>query len=467
MALGWIDLLVILDILKLGSNVHNHSSNGRISMFISFLLSVLLSITSTCSGLIPHYEPEQGSFLWGSAISEYQVSGAAICTDSNWSEWEPRLKEKSGDACQFWDRYSQDITLMKELGIKSLRFSVEWCKIEPEEGVFNQDALDHYKKFVDELLANNIIPMITLHHFVHPAWFEEKGGFERRENGVYFERFCAHVFEHLSDKVKLWCTINEPTVFAFQGYIRGVFPPGKTNFKACWAVLRNMMEWHTQTYYRLKSMKNGQDVQIGIVHQYLVFEPYGSWNLLERIPGWLFNPITNDAVLEFLKTGTFKGRHGQRYQAPEPKPFDFLGLNYYSRAVLKGQLSLKEPLIPACGPGEIMTDMPYGIYPQGFYNAIMDMNSIGVPLYITENGIADARDDKRALWIMQYIDALHQALEDGADVRGYYYWSLLDNFEWDMGYGMKFGLYEVDLETKKRRLREGSKAYQEIIASYA
>ena len=268
------------------------------------------------------------NFIWGSALSEYQVSGRHCCTNSNWSDWENGLKEKSDDACQFWDRYKDDVKIMQELGIKSLRFSIEWCLIEPEEGKFNLEAMQHYKDLCQSLLDADIIPMVTLHHFVHPAWFEKRGGFVSSKNIAYFERFCSYVFEHLSDKVHLWCTINEPTIFAFQGYVRGVFPPGKKNLSTAWRVLRNLMQAHTQVYYRLKKMENGDKAQIGLVHQYLKFQSYTSWNPLEKIPGLLFNNLLNDSVIRFLKKGKFNGWFGNKYKAAKrEKITDFIGLN--------------------------------------------------------------------------------------------------------------------------------------------
>lgn len=403
------------------------------------------------------------NFIWGTALSEYQVSGAAYCRNSNWSDFETTLPERSDDACQFWQRYKDDITLMKQMGVQSLRFSVEWCKIEPQEGKFDAAALQHYVDMCDALLEANITPMITLHHFVHPSWFEQKGGFTDPANIHYFERYCAYVFEHFSDKVHLWCTINEPTIFTFQGYARGVFPPGRTNLISAWHVLRNMIHAHTRVYHKLKGMKNGKDAQIGLVHQYLKFHSYTSWNPLEMMPGLLFNSLLNDSVMEFLKTGEFNGWFGVHYNAHTTKNNDFIGLNYYSRATIKASLDLSNPVDAAHYPDEIMTDMPYAIYPQGFYDALMDLKELQIPIYVTENGIADAKDDRRDLYIRSYLAAMDKAIADGADVRGYYYWSIMDNFEWDMGYGKKFGLIEVDRQTQERKLRTGAKFYVSVL----
>lgn len=438
-------------------------------LFYLWLLVVPLYVLSHPSyELFKLNDPQEISvpknFIWGTALSEYQVSGAHICKDSNWSNFESKLVEQSETACEFWHRYKEDIQEMAARGVQSLRFSIEWCLIEPEKGKFDLDAIAHYNDLINELLRAGITPMITLHHFVHPQWFEEMGGFEYEENNRYFERFAAYVFSAFSDRVQLWCTINEPTIFAFQGYVRGVFPPGKTNMLTAWKVLKNLIQLHCQTYRLLKALPHGNKAQIGLVHQYLSFESYTAYNPLEKMPGLLFNALLNQSVMTFLKTHVFSGLGGLIYYDASQEPIaDFIGLNYYSRAMIKAQAVLTDPVIPSCADGEIMTDMPYAIYPQGFYDAIMDVAQCELPIYITENGIADAQDNRRDLWIRTYLGALNKAVADGADVRGFYYWSIMDNYEWDMGYEKKFGLYAVDMETKERTLRPGSQFYFDLL----
>ena len=432
------------------------------------------------------------SFLFGFAIAEQQNSGAENCPDSNWSDWEkqtapngePRIKkgQKSGKACDHWNLYKTDITLMKEdFNANSFRFSVAWDRIEPQEGQFDANALAHYSDEVDELIKAGIVPMITLHHFSHPMWFEEKGAFEKEENITYFVRFSKKVFEALGDRIPLWCTINEPTIYMFQGYLplNCVFPPAKTSGLSSWElasrVLRNMMQAHTEVYQALKKMPHGNKAQIGLVHQYLKFDPWSFFNPLERIPGFLLNKLLVDRVIEFLKTGTFC--HGglyytETYSAPldpnkaaAPQISDFVGLNYYSRVLIKMVPTLKV-LDSRPDHGEVMTDMPYAIYAEGLYKALHHVATIGLPIYITENGIADkltSQDKRRVQWITQYLKAVSLALEDGLDIRGYYYWTLVDNFEWDMGWDSCFGLYSLDRPSQKRTLKEGAKAYASII----
>ena len=255
-----------------------------------------------------------------------------------------------------------------------------------------------------------IVPMITLHHFAHPQWFEDMGAFEKEENIAYFVRFAQTVFSRLGSKVQFWCTINEPSIVVLQGYLRGVFPPGKGNIVTgqplATKVLRNLMQAHAETYKALKAMPGGPDAQIRLVHQYLKFESYTCWNPLEFMGPLLTNTLLNDTILEFLKTGTFTfGKRfifNETYTAEGPLT-DFIGLNYYSRAVIAAQWPNWSTFEVggSCYPGEVMTDMPYAIYPKGLYDAIKDVAQIGVPIYITENGIADknnTNDTRRVQW---------------------------------------------------------------------
>jgi len=415
-------------------------------------------------------------FLWGVATAAHQVEGNGA--NNNWSAWEkarddggqPRIKndQKAGLACDHWNRYREDILLMQKLGVKAYRFSVEWSKIEPRAGEFDRAALQHYKEVCEALLAAGIKPVITLHHFTHPNWFEQKGAFEKTENISLWLRFCELVFQALQDKVHLWCTINEPEVYASQGYFMGVFPPGKKDPQLAGVVLKNLLEAHTKVYQALKDLPNGGKAQIGLVKNIFQFDPYHRWNFFDWLISRQFNDLFTNGIISFFKTGHFdfslsSMANVKHFNAEAPRTLDFIGLNYYSHMLVKFQWNRKEFFAFERRPGAIMTDMPFPIYAEGFYRAIKTVAQLGVPIYITENGIADAKDDRRDLFIRRYLYALSQALTDGCDVRGYFYWSLLDNFEWADGYDMKFGLYQVDFTTQKRELREGAKHFVRIV----
>lgn len=444
-------------------------------MFVLFFID--LSGSQTSELLLPK--------LMGVALAEFQNSGAATVSKSNWAAWEaferpenPTIREhqKSGIVCDFWHRYVQDITLIKDLGMNACRFSLDWSMIEPERGQFDCEAIKHYHDLLNAMHEKNITPMVTLHHFTHPQWFEALGAFEKIENLELFKNFCVKMFQEFGSKVTLWCTLNEPSCYVFQGYINKAFPPGVFDFHRAGIVLRNMLLAHVQVYQTLKSLPGGNEAQIGLVHQYLTFEPYNGWNMLEAFPAEFMTYIFNDVTLKFLKTGDFL------FALPcslapvmanvfldtsvcealpdlklEQRPyFDFFGLNFYSRVVVQQKswnLFGENAFVPSCMEGEVMTDMPYPLYGEGLYKAICDVAQFGKPIYITENGIADAQDNRRESFFKDYLGAVSRALFEGYDIRGWFYWTLMDNFEWNDGFIPCFGLYEVDFKTQQRTMR--------------
>ncbi len=415
-------------------------------------------------------------FLWGVATAAHQVEGD--CNNNNWSKWEtardeqgrPRIKnaQVAGKACEHWSRFREDIRLMQALDVKAYRFSMEWSKIEPREGEIDTTALQHYHEVCDALLEAGIKPVVTFYHFTHPLWFEEKGAFEQEENIAAFVRFCELLFREFHEQVEIWCTINEPEVVASQGYFTGTFPPGKKDPQRTAIVLQNLLIAHVQVYERLKQLPGGAQAQIGIVKNVMQFEPSRRWHLLDWAVARQLDELFNASILKFFRTGHFdfslpglaNVRHEDRRAM---RSLDFIGLNYYSHLHAKFEWSTSAFFTFTFPEDAIMTDMPYTIYPEGFYRALQEMQKLNVPIYVTENGIADAKDDRRALFISRYLYALHRAMQDGVAVRGYFYWSLMDNFEWAEGYDMKFGLYEVDFNTQQRRLREGARAFVDAL----
>jgi len=460
-------------------------------MIIMLIIIILFLALSAILPIIFHYRyPElkwnwdsidtdrinfPDGFIWGTATAAHQVEGNC---NNNWSEFEkktqkdgkPNIKDGqvSGNACEHWERYREDIELIKRIGVTHYRFSIEWSKIEPTIGQYDIDAIDHYSNVINHLLQNSITPVVTLHHFSHPIWFEEKGGFSKAENIAYFISFSKKVFSLYSDRVKDWCTINEPGVFAVQGYFTGMFPPGLKNTQLTAEVLKNLLEAHVQVYHALKNQKNGEESKIGIVKNINQFEPWRR----RSIRDWLFslslNHVFNSSTLKFFKTGKFKIRlpglmWKTHYNEKEKDSLDFFGLNYYSHNHLKFSLFKKDFSVLEFHKKDVMTDMPYAIYAEGIYRAIKFVSSLNVPIIITENGVADANDQIRETYIKKYIYAVSKAISEGANVVGYYYWSLMDNFEWAFGYDMKFGLYEVDFDNQERKLRDGSKAFVDIV----
>ena len=416
------------------------------------------------------------SFAWGTATAAHQVEGNN--TNNNWYDWEHQLDENNqprihnGDksilAADHWNRYPDDIKLMKDIGVNHYRFSIEWSKIEPDNGNFNVEAIQHYRDLCDSLIKNDVTPVVTLHHFTHPIWFEKLGAFEKRENIDHFIEYSEYAFDNLKDLVPIWCTINEPSVFVSQGYFNGIFPPGKKDPVLAAVVLENLLYAHTKTYKHLKNLDGGDQAQIGLIKNIFQFDPLRRWHILD----WAFSKVLNNvfthSTLDYFKKGhaifSLPGmvkKHMENNDAIGA--MDFIGLNYYSRMHVKGQASITEPFIFEKRTQDIQTDMDYALYPEGFYKALHTISTLKKPIYVTENGVADQGNNIREIFIKRYLYALNKAVLDGLDIRGYFYWTLMDNFEWAEGYKMKFGLYEVDFKTQKRTLRESSNLFVNMV----
>jgi len=414
-------------------------------------------------------------FLWGSATAAHQVEGN--CTNNNWSQFEsavdehgqPRIlnHQKAGIACDHWHRYKEDIQLMKALSLNAYRFSVEWSKIEPEQGEFDEAALDRYEQVVDELLANGIEPMVTLHHFTNPVWFEEQGAFLQENSPDIFARFVERVVSRLGPKVKLWCTINEPSIYAVNGYFTADFPPAVKNPQKTATVFRNLLRSHTAAYTIIKSIE--AQTQVGLVVAVFIFDPPNRWNLLDVIVAHLLNKNLNESHFIYLADGLFNfsipGMASETYTSGMKEAFDFIGLNYYTRLYRRFKPFSNQQFVELTQSSpEKLTDMGWEIYPEGLYRALKLINRYTTkPVYITENGIADDSDTKRAKFIEDHLLVLNKAIAEGTNIKGYFYWSLIDNFEWAHGFEKRFGLYHVDYSTQARTLREGSRRYLEII----
>ncbi len=415
------------------------------------------------------------NFLWGASTSAYQVEGNS--TNCNWSEFErttdpqgrPRVArgEQCGLAADHWNRYREDIRLLKDLHLNAFRFSIEWSKVEPREGVFVDSVLDHYEHVVDELRANGIEPFLALHHFTDPLWFDLRGGFERDDSPEVLARFAAKVAERLGSKVRLWSTINEPSVYAVEGFFRGTFPPAKRDPGKAVLVLRNLLRAHTACYQVIKKIR--PDAQVGLLTNIFVFDPPQPWNLLDVMLAHYLNRGFTVSVMDYLTTGRFDfslpGIASDHFDSGTPEAFDFVGLNYYSRLLYHVDPFGEEKMVEVPHlPREELTDKGWEIYPEGLYRALaMIASRTAKPIYITENGIADDSDRRRAAYIEDHLLVANRAIRDGMNVKGYFYWSLMDNFEWVDGFAVRFGLYAVDFATQKRTLRNGSLKLREII----
>ncbi len=397
-------------------------------------------------------------FRWGTATAAHQVEGHLV---NNWTHHEQQNNlVQSGAACDHWNRWEEDFQLISELGLNSYRFSVEWSRIEPTEGTWNNDALAVYSNMVDNLLERGIRPVVTLHHFSHPQWWEAKGGFADRANAPHFVRYCERVFEVLSDRVETWVTINEPTVFSTMGYTLGMFPPGHRSLRATLRVMRNLLLAHADVYQALKKIR--PEVRIGIAKNVTLFDPKNRWSPIDwplaRLLEWFWNGA--------WRSGVENGRMFFGDVSAAKGTLDFVGLNYYTHVLVgPASVSLLKMKFPKRAH-EVATEFGYPMYAEGLRRALDWLAPLGLPIEITENGVADANDTLRTEHLKRHLWVLSQAIQDGHDVRSYHHWSLMDNFEWAEGYSMRFGLHHVDFETQERTLRPSGAVYKHIIEQH-
>ena len=409
------------------------------------------------------------SFLWGVATSSYQIEGAA---ENDWTEWErqERLRvpsERCGEAAGHRARWRADLGLLPSLGANAYRFSVERSAVEPEPGLFSDEALGLERQRVDALVRLGIEPVATLHHYTHPRWFWAQGGWEAPESVAAFRRYAAVVADALGARVRLWVTLNEPIVFLLGGYLGGLIPPGQRSFASAARALEHLLAAHCEAASVLKEKIPG--CRVGIAHNMLDFAPDRRSSTFDRRLAQAGERLYNLALLEAMATGrmdwSFPGQGRVRIDAPGfPASNDFVGVNYYSRVHIRfrgvpgavGEFVYRDP--EARG----LTDTGWEIHPQGFDRILRQAEEAGRPILVTENGIATRDDRVRRDFLREHALVLAHRLEAGAPIEGYFYWSLIDNFEWLEGIRPRFGLFEVDYATFTRRRRPSADLFGEL-----
>ena len=390
------------------------------------------------------------NFLWGSATSSYQVEGGN--SNADWWEWEKRVgKENSGAACRHYELYEQDFDLAKGLNHNTHRLSIEWSRIEPAEGKFSQKELQHYINVILALRRRNIEPMVTLHHFTNPIWFSKSGGWEQRRSIERFMRYCDFVTRALAKHVHYWITINEPTIMVSHGYIFGSWPPQEKSYLKARAVLDNFLDAHIKAYGLINKIYKELSLAkpaISISHHMPAVMPCEP-NLKNRFAAYLRDHWYNFGILNKVKN-----------------TMDFIGVNYYSRQLVH---------LARWGIGNLVRDvctnnhhpvkknsLGWDIYPEGLYQILLKLKKYHLPIIITENGICTSDDNLRWEFVVDHLKNIHAAMEKGVDVQGYLYWSFLDNFEWDKGFGPRFGLIDMDYNTQERTVRDSARKFAEV-----
>jgi len=382
-------------------------------------------------------------FIWGTATSAHQTEG--YNTNSDWWKWEVNKKannefpkEPSEIACDSYKRYKEDLDLCVELNNNAVRLSVEWARIEPEQGKFSQDQINHYKEVLKEAQKRGLKTFATLHHFTNPIWFADKGGWENFNSPKLFAEYAKKCAEEFGSLIDIYLTINEPQVYALNSYFSGTWPPNKRNQLSSLIVQINMMRAHRKSYSKIK--KINPNYQVGIVKHLSWHEtdPYSKSNPIDKTAVKILNFISRDFFLRPIKA-----------------KLDLIGINYYSTRRIEN-LKIKNPK-------DYVSDMGWWINPDGLEKLLVYLNSYKLPMYVTENGLADAQDKYRANFIKDHLISCGRALGQEALLKGYFYWSLIDNYEWHQGFWPKFGLVEIDRKNNlKRNPRKSFYYYSQI-----
>ena len=384
-------------------------------------------------------------FLWGAATSAYQVEGGI--TGNDWYRFEEAGKvaggERAGLGDDHYHRYAEDFDLARGLNNTAHRLSLEWSRIEPSDGVFDDAELAHYREVLEAIRARGMQVFLTINHWTVPGWVADMGSWDDRRTVDRFVRFAVRCGEELGDLVDAWITINEPIHQVNYGYFVGRWPPEKASFREAHTAGVNLYRAHNRAYTELKRLT--PDVPVGVAVNSIHFKPCVEVTWRDRLYGPFLNWFVNYWFLDKVRDH-----------------MDFVGVQYYMALSVPQFLGADY----SCHSEGPHTDMGWRICPQGMRQVVRDTwRRYGRPIYVTENGIADASDDLRPAYLRSHLVELHKAMtEDGADVRGYFHWSLLDNFEWSDGWAPKFGLFAVDRETFARTGRPSAAIYAGICA---
>jgi len=392
------------------------------------------------------------NFYWGAATSSYQVEGNNVNAD--WWPWEIKAgKENSGLACRHFEFYEQDFDLVKSLNHNAHRLSIEWSRIEPKEGEFSKEALQHYINVLQTLRVRGIEPMVTLHHFTNPIWFADSGGWIKPAGIKRFLRYCDFVVRGLAPHVHWLFTINEPSVYYSHAFLWGMWPPQAKSFFKTKAVHDHLNEAHIEAYrliHQIYKDLNLASPAVSIAHHMQAIVGCDQ-SLKNRLAVTLRKQLYNLEILDHLSRN---------------KTLDFIGLNYYSRNLVHAHSWwIGNLLMETCKDGHHSckkNSLGWDIYPQGLCEVLGYLKKYNLPVIISENGICTTDDTERWDYIQSHLKNVHLAMSEGVNVIGYLYWSLMDNFEWAQGFGPRFGLIDIDYKTQQRTIRDSAKKFAQV-----
>jgi beta-glucosidase len=410
-------------------------------------------------------------FLLGCATAAHQVEGGI---DNDWSRWVAADRSRIADgsdavvACDHYRRYRDDLQQLAALHQNAYRFSIEWARVEPHAGCFERDALAHYADVIATCRRLGMEPVVTLHHFTLPQWVAEGGGVLHPEAPRLFARYAAACAERLGRHVRWWLTINEPSVVAIMGYLFGRWPPRQQSLPLTFAALRALLRMHAAGAHAIRSVaaRRGWPAYVSIAHQERPQQPRPQASLLDRaavlVPNWIFNRW----FLRSCRTGRVLPPLGAGDPVSKLRgSLDYIGVNYYTTDLARFDIRSPRTLFvqQVTDPSLPYSAFNWSIDAPAMRRALMALwQEFRLPLLITENGVADENDELRPAYISGHMNAVVDAMEDGADVRGYLHWTAWDNFEWAEGYSKRFGLFAVDRETQERTAKPSAALYAEI-----
>jgi beta-glucosidase len=432
-------------------------------------------------------------FLWGAATSAYQIEGSPLADGAGESIWH-RFSHAPGTvadhshgdiACDHYHRFRDDVNLMRELGIRAYRFSTSWSRVLPNGfGRVNQAGLDFYRRLVDALLENHIQPMLTLYHWDLPQSLEERGGWASPQSADWFAEYAQLMYRALADRVKLWTTINEPWVIVDQGYVEGRHAPGRRDWAEAATVSKNLLLAHGAAVEAYRSIgKHDIGIVLNLVPIFPSTDSDADRQSAQRLDAY-FNRQFLDPIVLGVVPGELQEMFGHawpEWTAEELRkirqPIDYVGVNYYLRLVVRDDSRAGPPRASAVTqPNCPSTAMGWEIYPQGLTEILkwVKQRYGDLPLYITENGAAfddvvqpnhAVHDTQRVQYLRDHLLAARRAIEAGVDLRGYFVWSLLDNFEWQCGYSKRFGIVYIDFPSQRRIPKKSAQSYSNLIRS--
>ena len=395
----------------------------------------------------------------GVSSSATQIEGGGL--SHSWDDWYRKGHINDGRsparATDHLHRWKEDIDLMAELGIKVYRLGIEWARLEPLKGNYDEAAAAWYRELLAYIKSRGIAPLLTIHHFTNPLWFENSGGFTDPANIPVFLGFVEYVIRQFGSLVDEYVTINEPNVYSYMGYFNGYFPPGKRSMALTFRVESVMASCHILAYcliHKLREEMGFQNTKVGFAHHARVFEPKSGKNPWHRFCTYLSKRLFQGALIRACLLGRFTFPL-KSYGNVKPGAYaDFLGLNYYTRTTVS-------KLGDGVRKGVPLNDLGWEIYPKGIAYCAKEMYALlPRPIYITENGACDKDDAFRCRFIYEHLEALNNS---GLPVERYYHWCFTDNFEWCEGESARFGLVHVDFETQKRTVKKSGKFYAAII----